>query len=117
MNNVVPNLERSNTFTGYGTIQCLMCHALDGVMVHGLQFRQSCNFFASLMPSAWHSVTSLYRLLAWLIVRWGEDGPDVNTPACQVPDTWLDPARLGMLGMRLLGPATGCPGRWKLGLV
>ena len=75
------------------------------------------NFFASLMPSAWHSVASLYRLLAWLIVRWGEGGPDVNTPVGHVLDMWWDPMRLRMLGIRLLGPATSCPGRLKPGLV
>ena len=57
------------------------------------------NFFASLMLSAWHSAASLYRLLAWSIVRWGEDGPDVNTLAGQVLDTWWDPVRLGTLGI------------------
>ena len=75
------------------------------------------NFFASLMLSAWHSVASLYRLLAWSMVRWGEDGPDVNTPMGQVLDMWWDPVRLGMLGVRLPGPATGCQGRSKPGLV
>ena len=75
------------------------------------------NFFASLTLSAWHSAASLYRLLTWSMVRWGEDGPDVNTLAGQVLDTWWDPARLGTLGVRLLGPATGCPGRLKPGLV
>ena len=39
------------------------------------------NFFASLTLSTWHSAASLYKLLAWSVVRWGEDGPDVNTPA------------------------------------
>ena len=75
------------------------------------------NFLASLMPSAWHSAASLYRLLAWSIVRWGEDGPGVNLPAGQVLDTWWDPVRLGMLGMGLPRPATSCPGRLKPGLV
>ena len=75
------------------------------------------NFFASLTLSAWHSVASLYRLLAQLIVRWGEDGPDVNTVVGQMLDMWRDPVRLGTLGVRLPGPATMCPGRLKLGLV
>ena len=75
------------------------------------------NFFASLTPSTWHSMASLYRLLAWSIVMWGEDGPDVNTPVGQVLDTWWDPARLGTLGVRFPGPATSCPGRLKPGLV
>ena len=35
----------------------------------------------------------------------------------QVLDTWLDPARLGTVGVRLLGPAGGYPGRLKPGLV
>ena len=68
------------------------------------------NFLASLTPSAWHSGPSLNRLLAWLIVRW-RDGPGVNTLVGQVLDTWWGPARLGTLGVRLLRPATGCPGR------
>ena len=63
------------------------------------------NFFVSLTQRAWHLVASLYRLLAWSIVRWGKDGPDVNMLAGQV------------LGMRLLGPAAGRPGRLKPGLV
>ena len=75
------------------------------------------NFLASLMPSAWHSAASLYRLLAWLTVSWGEDGLGVNTLADQVLDTWWDPARLGTLGMRLPRPATGCPGRLEPGLL
>ena len=68
------------------------------------------NFFASLTSSAWHSAAGLYRLLAWSVVRCGEDGPDVNTPAGEMLDMWWDPTRLGMLGMRLPGPATRCPG-------
>ena len=75
------------------------------------------NFLAKLAPSTWHSAASLYRLLAWSIVKWGEDGPGVNMPVGQVLDTWWDPLRLGMLGMRLPRPATSCPGRLKPGLV
>ena len=69
------------------------------------------NFFAR------HSVASLYKLLAWSIVRWGEGGPDVNMLAGQVLDKWWDPVRLGTLGMRLPGPAASSPGRLKPGLV
>ena len=75
------------------------------------------NFLAILMPSTWHSVASLYRLLGWSIVRWGEDGPGVSTPAGQVLDTWWDPARLGMPGVRLPRPATSFPGRLNPGVV
>ena len=42
------------------------------------------NCFASLSLSTWHSAASLYRLLAWSIVRWGEDVLDVNMPVGQV---------------------------------
>ena len=35
----------------------------------------------------------------------------------QVLDMWWDPARLGTVGVRLLGPAAGYPGRLKFGLV
>ena len=42
-------------------------------------------------------------LLAWSIVRWEEDGPEVNTSVSQVLDTWWDPARLGTVGVRLPG--------------
>ena len=75
------------------------------------------NLLASLMPSAWHLAACLYRLLAWSTVRWGEDGPGVSTLVGQVLDTWWDPARLGMLGVRLPRPATSSPGRLKPGLV
>ena len=74
------------------------------------------NFLASFMPSAWHSAASLYTLLAWSIVRWGEDSPGVSMLAGQVLVTWWDPVRLGMPGMRLPRPATCCPGRMKPGL-
>ena len=35
----------------------------------------------------------------------------------QVLDTWWVPARLGTVGVRLLGPTAGYPGRLKFGLV
>ena len=41
----------------------------------------------------------------------------MNTLVGQVLDTWWDPVKLGMVGVRLLGPAAGYPGRLKLGLV
>ena len=56
-------------------------------------------------------------LLAWSIVRWGEDGPEVNVPVGQVFNMRWDPARLGTVGVRLPGPAGWYPGRLKPGLV
>ena len=75
------------------------------------------NFLASLTPSAWHSVASFYMLVACSMVKLSEGRPGVSMPAGQVLDTWWDPAMLGTLGMRLLRPATGCPGRLKPELV
>ena len=49
------------------------------------------------------------------MVKLGEGRPGM--PAGQVLDTCWDPAMLGTLDVRLPGPATGCPGRLKPGLV
>ena len=51
------------------------------------------------------------------MVKWGKGRPGVSMPAGQVLDTWWDPAMLGTLDVRLIRPATGCPGRLKPGLV
>ena len=75
------------------------------------------NFLASLAPSAWHSVGSLYMLLVWSMVKLEEGRPGVNTPTGQVLDTWWDLVMLETLGVRLPRPATSCPGRLKPGLV
>ena len=45
------------------------------------------------------------------MVKLDEGRSGVNMLAGQVLDTWWDPAMLGMLGVRLLRPATSCPGR------
>ena len=51
------------------------------------------------------------------MVKLEEGRPGVNMLAGKVLDTWWDLVMLGMLGVRLLRPATGCPGRLKPGLV
>ena len=56
-------------------------------------------------------------LLAQSIVRWGEDGLEVNMPRGQVLNTWWDPARLGTVEVSLRGPTAGYPGRLKFGLM
>ena len=93
-----------------------MCHTLDGIAVDASKPDNTWNVLASLMPSAWHLVASLYTLVAWSMVKLGKGRPGVSMLAGQVLDTWSDPAMLGMLGMRLPRPATGCPGRLKPGL-